>query len=131
MTDDIRSDNIKIVEDFIHAWSEIDLDKIMEFFADDCLYHNIPMEPLQGTEDIRKFIEGFIGMSSEIVWDVHHICETAKGAVLTERTDKFKMGERWVALPVMGTFELKDGKLIAWRDYFDVGQFQSQMSGQG
>lgn len=129
MSDDIKIDNIKIVEDFIHAWSEIDLDEIMKFFADDCLYHNIPMEPLQGTEDIRKFIEGFIGMSSEIVWDVHHICETAQGVVLTERTDKFKMGERWLALPVMGTFELEDGKLVAWRDYFDAAQFQSQMSG--
>ena len=123
------SDNIKIVEDFIHAWSEIDLEKIMAFFAADCLYHNIPMEPLQGTEEIRKFIEGFIGMASEIVWDVHHISETSAGAVMTERTDKFKIGERWVALPVMGTFELADGKLVAWRDYFDAAQFQSQMSG--
>lgn len=123
------SDHIEIVETFIHAWSERDLDKIMAFFADDCLYHNIPMDPMQGVEEIRKFIEGFIGMSSEIVWEVHHIAETAQGAVMTERTDKFKIGERWVAIPVMGTFEIADGKLVAWRDYFDVGQFQSQMSG--
>ena len=123
------SDHIKTVEHFIDAWNERDLDKIMSFFAADCLYHNIPMDPIQGVDEIRKFIEGFIGMSSEIAWEVHQIAETAKGAVLTERTDKFKLGERWIALPVMGTFEIEDGKFVAWRDYFDAAQFQNQMAG--
>jgi limonene-1,2-epoxide hydrolase len=129
MTEVAMSDHIEIVEAFIQAWNEKDLEKIMASFADDCLYHNIPMEPMQGVEEIRKFIEGFIGMASEIDWEVHHIAETANGAVMTERTDKFKIGERWIALPVMGTFEVSEGKLVAWRDYFDAGQFQSQMSG--
>ena len=124
------SDHIEIVENFIQAWNEKDLDKIMTFFADKCVYHNIPMEPMQGPEEIRKFIEGFIGMASEIAWEVHHISETSAGAVMTERTDKFKIGERWIALPVMGTFELDGGKLVAWRDYFDANQFQSQMAGE-
>ena len=25
-----------------------------------------------------------------------------------------------IELPVMGTFEVKDGKIVAWRDYFDL-----------
>ena len=28
----------------------------------------------------------------------------------------------------MGFFEVHDGKITAWRDYFDMGQFTSQMS---
>jgi limonene-1,2-epoxide hydrolase len=32
-------------------------------------------------------------------------------------------------LPVMGVFEVNnDGKITAWRDYFDMNQFTSQMS---
>ena len=27
----------------------------------------------------------------------------------------------------MGTFEVDDGKITAWRDYFDMNQFMSQM----
>ena len=27
----------------------------------------------------------------------------------------------------MGTFEVADGKITAWRDYFDMNQFMSQM----
>jgi limonene-1,2-epoxide hydrolase len=33
-----------------------------------------------------------------------------------------------VAVPVMGTFEISDGKISAWRDYFDLATFASQMS---
>jgi limonene-1,2-epoxide hydrolase len=27
----------------------------------------------------------------------------------------------------MGTFELRDGKIAAWRDYFDLNQYMSQL----
>jgi hypothetical protein len=30
-------------------------------------------------------------------------------------------------LPVMGTFEVRDGKISAWRDYFDMNQFTTRM----
>jgi limonene-1,2-epoxide hydrolase len=29
---------------------------------------------------------------------------------------------------VMGTFEVRDGKIAAWRDYFDMNQFMDQMA---
>ena len=32
-------------------------------------------------------------------------------------------------LLVMGTFELRDGKICAWRDYFDLGQITTMLSG--
>ena len=37
--------------------------------------------------------------------------------------------DRTIALPVAGFFEVHDGKITAWRDYFDMGQFTSQMAG--
>ena len=30
-------------------------------------------------------------------------------------------------LQVMGTFEIREGKIKAWRDYFDQSQFTSRM----
>jgi limonene-1,2-epoxide hydrolase len=47
--------------------------------------------------------------------------------VMTERLDVFKSSDRSFGLPVMGTFEVRDGKINAWRDYFDMNQFASQM----
>jgi limonene-1,2-epoxide hydrolase len=123
------SDNIQVVQDFIAAWNANDVERIMAFLSDDCFYHNIPMEPMKGATAIRAFIGGFSGMASEIDWVVHHIAAGADGAVLTERTDRFLIGEKWMEILVMGVFELADGKITAWRDYFDLAQMQAQMPG--
>jgi limonene-1,2-epoxide hydrolase len=47
--------------------------------------------------------------------------------VMTERVDVFKLPGKSFELPVMGTFEIRDGKINAWRDYFDMNQFTSRM----
>ena len=121
------SENTAIVSDFVAAWNARDIEKIMSALTPDCVYHNIPMDPLEGTEAIRGLIQTFVGMASKMDWTVHHIAEGSDGTVLTERTDRFLVGEKWVALPVMGTFELTDGKISAWRDYFDLEQLNKQM----
>ena len=41
---------------------------------------------------------------------------------MNERIDTLVIGDATTVLPVMGIFELKDGKIIKWRDYFDMGQ---------
>jgi limonene-1,2-epoxide hydrolase len=124
------SEATRIVEDFIQiAWAERDVEKIMSFFTPDCCYHNIPMEPLEGADAIRGFLEGFVARSSEIEWEIHQIADTGAGVVLTERSDKFKVGDKWIVVPVMGVMEIRDGKIAAWRDYFDLAQYRDQMSG--
>ena len=123
--------NSKRVRDFVAAWSRNNLDEIMSFFAPDCVYHKIPVEPVKGLEAIRKTIHGFSSMASEVEWVLHQIAENESGVVFTERTDRFKIGGKWVELPVMGSFELRDGQLTAWRDYFDMQQFTKQLPGAG
>ena len=48
--------------------------------------------------------------------------------VLTERVDRFLMNGQPIALPVMGTFEVRGGKIAAWRDYFDLADYQRQLA---
>ena len=49
--------------------------------------------------------------------------------VLIERIDKFDMpGGKKIDIPVMGTFELENGKIKAWRDYFDLATFTNQIA---
>lgn len=121
------SANLEIVRSFIAAWSRNDLDEIMSYFAADCVYHNIPVEPARGIEATRAMIKGFSSMAAKVEWVLHQIAESEAGVVLTERTDRFEIGGRWVELPVMGSFELREGKIVAWRDYFDLAQFQRQL----
>ncbi len=123
------SDNQAIVRDFIDACNANDVERVMTFFTDDCVYHNVPIDPVTGPDAIRGVLAGFMGMASEIDWVVHNIAESSGGTVLTERTDRFLIGEKWLELPVMGTFDLRDGKICGWRDYFDMQQFQRQLPG--
>jgi limonene-1,2-epoxide hydrolase len=51
--------------------------------------------------------------------------------VLTERVDAFITPTLTIELPVMGTFEIVDGKIAAWRDYFDLNMYMSQLQGAG
>jgi limonene-1,2-epoxide hydrolase len=123
------SETTALVRRFIEAWKTRDLDRILGFLTDDCFYHNIPLDPVQGPAAIRAVLAPLRDMSSAIDWELHQIAETEGGVVLTERTDRFEVAGKWVALPVMGAFELREGKICAWRDYFDMAQLMKQMPG--
>jgi limonene-1,2-epoxide hydrolase len=129
MTDpDPAPDPLDVVTRFCAAWSEGDLDAVMAFFTDDAVYHNIPVDPVTGTDAIRVTIEGFTAGVDSIEFRVGNIA--AQGdVVLTERVDVFTLPGRTISLPVMGSFELRDGRIAAWRDYFDMNQFMSQLAG--
>jgi limonene-1,2-epoxide hydrolase len=118
---------IEIVRRFCAVWSNVDPDEIAEFFTDDAVYHNIPMDPLTGRDTIKSFIAGFAGGAEQIDFRVRNIVASGD-VVLTERVDVFVMPSGKVELPVMGTFEVRDGKIAAWRDYFDMKQFMDQMT---
>jgi limonene-1,2-epoxide hydrolase len=123
------SRNEEVVRSFIAAFNANDLDHIMAFFSEDAVYHNIPIPPVKGTAAIRAVIQGFMGMASEVDWVVHHLAEAPDGTVMTERTDRFRIGDRWVELPVMGAFALRGDRIAEWRDYFDMKQFRDQLPG--
>lgn len=120
--------NSDIIAAFCEVWSEKDLDRIMEFFTDDAVYHNIPMDPANvGKDQIRAVIESFTTAPESIEFKVHHQAENADGIVMNERTDFFKIGDSTIQLRVMGAFELTGGKISAWRDYFDMQEYMSQL----
>lgn len=112
----------EIVRLFCDAWSEGKLDKIMEFFAEDAIYHNIPMEPAAGKDNIRLVIEGFLSMTSSIEFKIIHQV-ASKEIVMNERIDTLAIGDNPVRLPVAGIFEIGNGLITKWRDYFDMAQF--------
>ncbi len=121
------SDSKQVVVDFVEAWNRLDYDAIYGAMSDDIFYHNIPMEPCVGIEAVRAFFDGS-GMGADgAQWDIHHIAADGE-VVLTERTDKFRINGKWIAIRVMGTFELQGGKIAKWRDYFDLAEFQNEMA---
>jgi limonene-1,2-epoxide hydrolase len=70
----------------------------------------------------------FVGICEGLEFEIHHLaCEG--DVVLTERTDTFTIGGKTAPLPVMGAFHVADGKITAWRDYFDMAQVTAMFAG--
>ena len=124
----MAEDPIDVVRRFCESWSTLDLDTIMAGLTDDAVWHNMPMDPVEGADAIRAAIGQFMGGATSVRFQIDHIA-AAGDAVLTERVDIFEFAERTISIPVMGTFELRDGKVARWRDYFDMGQFMKMMQG--
>ncbi|MCW2544510.1 MAG: limonene,2-epoxide hydrolase, partial [Frankiales bacterium] len=85
----------------------------------DVEYQNMMLPAVHGHDQVRETLEGLLAMCSGSEWVVHR--ELAQGdLVMNERTDRFRIGETWTDLPVMGVFTLRDGQIALWRDYFDL-----------
>ena len=118
----------QVVRDFCAAASTRDPEVLRAFFSDDVVYHNIPMEPAEGIEATMAVIDMFVAMCDALEFEVHHLASDGS-TVLTERTDTFTIKGKSAPLPVMGAFHVVDGKITAWRDYFDMGQVSTILGG--
>ena len=116
----------QIVTDFCAAWARLDLDELMGFFQPDAIYHNIPIDPVMGVDAIRATVTMFTTGVERIEFHLRNIAADGN-VVLTERLDVFVQPNATIELPVMGAFEIRDGLIAAWRDYFDLQQYMSQL----
>src|SRR3984893_3642051 len=119
----------KVVADLFGAWTRLSLDEVMSYFAEDAVWHNVPMSPAKGKQAIREMTHGFIkdmsAFSVKILKSLHEGNVVFDSRVDTRTT---KSGKK-AGVPVAGMFELDDaGKIKVWRDYFDLATFTRQIS---
>ncbi len=116
------SDADAVVREFCEAWGRGDADEIASYFAEDAVYHNVPMEPLVGKAAIKEFLEGFFSGFGAVVFETH-LQVVSGNVVMNERTDTIQLPDGPVDLPVCGVFDLDDhGKITRWSDYFDAAK---------
>jgi len=116
------SDNVAVIRDFIAAWSRLDVDEIVSYFAEDGTYHNMPIDPITGHDALKAFVGGFIKDWTQTDWDTLNILGSGN-VVIAERLDHTKVGSIAVDLPCCGVFEMENGKIKVWRDYFDMATY--------
>jgi limonene-1,2-epoxide hydrolase len=125
------SDAIDLIRRFCDEFSKgSSVDDIVAYFTDDAVYHNIPVEPAHGPEAIKAVFSMFTTGVEKMEFKIVNIVGEGD-VVLTERVDVFVMPNVTIELPVMGTFEVRDGKIAKWRDYFDLNQYMSQLAAAG
>ncbi len=123
--------NLAVVRRLCENWPWLTREEFRALLAPDCDYRNIPIpgDRHTGPDEAHDMLSRM-----REHWDIRldMVNLTAAGpVVLTERLEHFKhrKGERAdCELPVMGAFELRDGKIVAWRDYFEMSHAKSLMS---
>ncbi len=118
--------NEQVVREFIRAWSRLDADELAAFFSEDGVYHNMPMQPVKGRENVRRLIHGFLATWTQTDWEIRNLV-SAGNLVIAERIDRTHAGAKSVDLQCTGVFELEGGKIKEWRDYFDFATYQRAM----
>jgi len=118
--------NSEIIRDFVETWSTLDVKKLIDFFAEDGCYYNMPAQPVRGKDNVEVLISNFLASWTETTWDIINISESGN-VVFCERLDRTKTTAGDVDLPCVGVFEMRDGKIKEWRDYFDMNTFVSAM----
>lgn len=114
----------KVVSDFLGAWQKRDVPGIMDCFAEDAVYHNVPVAPIRGIDGIRKIFEDFLSAFAYADLEIVRIA-AEPNLVFAERVDHFRLHDgRSVDLPVNGVFELRNGKIYRFSDYFDLASFE-------
>jgi limonene-1,2-epoxide hydrolase len=122
------TDNVAVIRQFVAAWSRLNATELAGYFTDDGVYQNMPTGPVSGRASIERFIGGFIKPWTATEWDILNIA-AAGDVVIVERLDRTKIGARSIDLPCCGVFEMRDGKIKVWRDYFDLQTYMKGMTG--
>lgn len=104
-----------------------------DYFTPDAVWENHGFVTSTGIDEAIGVLTGFGQTPDTLVMRVDTLAIAAQGQkVLTERIDHFvgADGKPSLSFPVMGIFEVTaDGKISAWRDYFDTKGFADQWQG--
>jgi len=116
------SANIEAVRKLCERWAWLSEKEFAELIAQDCIYYDVPfprakaigpqaahakLSPMQKDWEIRLDVVSIVG---------------DENIVMAERLEHFKNKTNAVEpceLPVTGVFDMADGKIKAWRDYWD------------
>jgi limonene-1,2-epoxide hydrolase len=122
-----------LLDQFFAAVERFDWESAFACLTDDCRYQNMP-DPGSvhvGAKAARRLLESFFSATQANQFVQHKVVEQGQ-VIISERTDRHHLKDgRWVELPVTGVFEFRDGKIAAWRDYFDSPTLYRDWPGMG
>jgi limonene-1,2-epoxide hydrolase len=116
-TASVLSAPMDVVAVFLNAMQDSDPETVISLAADDIVYSNVSLPTIRGKDQFTRGVRAYFRrLGFEVV--VHRMAENGS-SVLTERTDALIMGPFRMQLWVCGVFEVHDGAITLWRDYFD------------
>jgi limonene-1,2-epoxide hydrolase len=112
-----------MVERFLELLRAKDIDGAAELLAVDVEYVNVGLPTMHGRGRVRRLLRATLGLDGAGFEVYLHMISADGPSVLTERTDVLKFGRLRIQFWVCGRFDVHDGQIVLWRDYFDQMNF--------
>ncbi len=110
------------VEAFLAALERLDIDAALELSDPEIVYQNVPFPPARGIAVFGRQMKTAARFGSGFEARILNIAADGD-TVLTERIDVLEAGRLRSVFWVCGTFQVRDGKVVLWRDRFDFVDF--------
>jgi limonene-1,2-epoxide hydrolase len=125
-TPDSSAADIAIVESFFEAFKALDVERALSLMAEDVVYQNVPFPADRGKAAVTRTLGMFGKFMTGFDVKMRNIA-ARDGVVLTERVDILSGPFVHLEIWVCGTFEVRDGRITLWRDYFDLASAATQL----
>lgn len=117
---------LDVVRRFMTLMEPLDYDAALKLMSGSVEYINPPpIGAVRGPEGVRAVLQPFFAPTLENQLKILRAA-AAGPVVFVERLDRHRLADKWVELPVTGVFEVHDGLITYWRDYFDAATILSQ-----
>jgi limonene-1,2-epoxide hydrolase len=124
---DTDAQKLATVRQMIDAWNTRNWQQVYDLFAADGVLESMMLsEPTVGREAIKKRLGVLAKDISRIELRIRHL-GVADGVVFIERVDDFVYRGHHGAVPVVGVVEVEQGRVKAWREYYDRDQMIEAM----
>jgi ketosteroid isomerase-like protein len=125
--------HLEVLREIMRRWSAGDLDGVIDLLDPDVVWHYAagPFPPARGTAQARALLDQLQADMHDVQWRVFAWAEQGD-RLFVEGVDAYRTPDgHEVATPYAGVMELRDGKVIGWRDYVDLGTTVRQRGGAG
>ena len=127
---------IQTVEAFLNAYWAKDHEKTLALATEDFSWPNVamPKVSIASRAAMREVLVNQNMGFPEPIDSGHHETHNAvarDGLVLHERVDYWKLRGKEMNCPCCAVFEVRDGKVALWRDYYDIGHVIRQFESVG
>jgi limonene-1,2-epoxide hydrolase len=127
-----KNESEQLVLDFIHAFygQHIDIDAATALMADDFVWQlHVPLSPVVvGRDAARAELEKHNSLSTGMVEGSEIRTIVSDGdTVVVERVDVNTMNDVAVSFNVTAIFEVRDGAITHWREYWDTSHVARQL----
>ena len=119
----------EVVKQFCALMAKRDPEALRPLLADDAIYQNVGMPAQVGVDAIVADLSGQFAMFPDTYEYEMKNMAVDGDVVLTERLDYIGTKDDPKALPVMGTFVVRNAKIVRWHDYWDSGLIAKMLTG--